>query len=120
MSWGSFKGYGVEWKCKKCGKYTNLLSHDGLGPCCDEELKHQVLREKAREVKRRDLIFALQSRVLTDAEMEQVQSWDYHLLVRDGVPFFEHDVRRQFSDLLLAQFKIRQAAKTALDKSEKV
>lgn len=116
MSWLSqrFKGYGVEWVCKGCGKHINLMNQDGLGPCCNEELHQQVLREKAWKTKCQDLIFALQSRVLTDAEMETVQSLGYQLLVQDGVPFYENDVRRQFSDLLFAQFRIRrEAAKDA-------
>lgn len=113
MSWlkATFKGHGTEWECKKCHKHSNLINQDGLGPCCDEELAKQVLREKQRETRRRELIFALQSRVLTDAEMETVQSWDYHILVRDCEPYFEHEKRRQFADLLFAQFRIRQAAK---------
>lgn len=116
MSWGSLRGYGIEWKCEKCGKLTSALEN-GLGPCCDPELKksleEQAERMQRREERRKNLIFALQSRLLTADEMADVQAWGYHILIRDNVPFFEDEKRRQFADLLFAQFRIRAAVEKA-------
>ena len=98
--------------CKTCGEYA-FQTLDGIGACCSQELRDQNTRLAEYEKHKRDLVFALQSRVLTDQEMGEVASYDYSLLTTCMIPYSETEVRRQFSDLLLTQFKIRAAASNA-------
>jgi hypothetical protein len=96
------------WKCRICGKPANQLL-DKVGPCCSLELQAQNKSAASYEKSRTDLLWALQSRVLTDEEMQRVAQWDYYLLVRQMQPYSEADLRRQFGEMLLLQFKLRLA-----------
>ena len=83
---------------------------DGKWILNEEATKDQQKRVAEHEKHRRDLCFALRSRPLTDEEMGEVANYDYHLLVQMGVSYNETEIRRQFSDMLLQQFKLKAAA----------
>lgn len=70
------------------------------------------------EQRKAALRFALISRVLTDAEMAEVEDHDFSLMVDDGVPYMETEKRQQFNDALLQQFKLRMAAAAVSPKDE--
>jgi hypothetical protein len=59
---------------------------------------------------RRDLRFALVSRVLTDAEMAEVASEGLSLFVEPCVSYFEIDKIKEMNECLLQQFKLRAVA----------
>jgi len=107
--WGSLRGHGVEWECKTCGKHSSTLLN-GVGVCCSPELQEQERRQAQHEQEKRDLLWALRSRPLTDEEMGRVAAHDYSLLVIYGVSYNETEVRRQFGDMLVNQFRLRAIA----------
>lgn len=72
----------------------------------EEAMKWQADHEKAR----RDLVWAARSRPLTDDEMAQLERSGYSIMVQPGRSFREEEVMREFNDLLLQQYRIRQAA----------
>ena len=43
------------------------------------------------EIERTELIWALQTRVLSASEMERVKNIGWNLVVRDNVPYYEQD-----------------------------
>jgi len=59
---------------------------------------------------KRDLAFALVSRVLTTKEMEQVKNYGIDLYTQDMVPYNDLEVTKKLNDALLQQFKLRIAA----------
>ena len=65
------------------------------------------------EQSRRDLYWALRSRVLTVKEMAQVKQYDYHIIVEPMTPYREEDVRRQFNDALLQQANLVRSERDA-------
>ena len=66
------------------------------------------------EVRRRELWWALRTRILSDAEMDTVKSYDYTLTVPNSESFSRAEAQRVFIDALLAQFKMRLAKEHAL------
>lgn len=53
------------------------------------------------------LIFALQTRVLTDSEMMEVQQAGYNLLVRYNEPFYTQEIESEFREILKTQGELR-------------
>lgn len=88
-------------ECPKCRKDTPVV-RDGQCPNCDY---------RDRERAKRELLFALQSRVLSDEEMKQVEAYDWYILVINGCSYEQMEVRALFSTMLLNQFRMRLAVK---------
>jgi hypothetical protein len=65
----------------------------------------------AREVERSELLWALQSRVLTDEEMEKVGKMRMRLVIPYNTSYREEDKRRELNEALLQQFRLRAAAR---------
>lgn len=73
----------------------------------DEEANKSMAAHHTRKT---ELAWALRTRVLTEEEMGIVASYDYHLITNSGQSYNETEVRRQFNDMLLQQFRLRAAA----------
>lgn len=67
-------------------------------------------RAQAAEDHRRELYWALRSRVLTDDEMAEVEKYDFRLVIAPMQTYMEKDKREEFNAALLQQFKLRKAA----------
>lgn len=67
-----------------------------------------IIDSVQHEQRRRDLYWALRTRILTPEEMEEVRQRDYLLAVQLGVPFYEKDKREEFNNALLMQYKMRE------------
>ncbi len=65
-----------------------------------------------REKRRRELGFALVSRVLTPEEMSEVAEMGPNLYVERMVAFNPTDKRHEFNDALLRQFQMRIIAES--------
>jgi hypothetical protein len=65
------------------------------------------------EKHRRDLYWALRSRVLTDAEMLEVEGYGDRLNIQPMVSYNAEEKKREMNDALLQQFKLRLAAERA-------
>ena len=63
--------------------------------------------------RRRDLRFALVSRVLTDEEMSEVASGGLSFFIEPNVSYFEIDKIKEMNECLLQQFKLRAVAASA-------
>ncbi len=101
MYGGSSDGY-RQYKCSAGGRVV-----------VDEEAMKAVAQY---EQHRRDLVWALRSRVLTDGEMKEVEQAGSQLLTQQMVSYRQEEVDRQFNDLILQQFRLRIAANKAADK----
>lgn len=64
--------------------------------------------QRARD--RRDLYFALRSRVLSDVEMARVAEMGTELVEDGDECYRQSDVDRAFNEALLQQFKLRRIA----------
>jgi len=97
--------------CRQCGSFTDELWN---GKCskCNPDLAAAVQRRLEREKRKRALYFALRSRVLKEEEMQEVEQWDYLLLVPERVSYSPIEVKTEFNAALLQQFKIRRAAES--------
>lgn len=84
----------------------------GRGWVLDEDAMKAMAKEQEHE---RRLRFALVSRVLTNAEMGEVESLGFHLFTQPMTPYQEAEVMREFNDALLQQFRLRIAAGKSLD-----
>lgn len=74
-------------------------------------VNEELLRlSQIRENHRRDLFWALRSRVLTDAEMTEVDGYRDSLNIEQMVSFNPAEKARELNDALLQQFKLRLAA----------
>lgn len=73
----------------------------------DEAMKHFGERDRHR----RDLFWALRSRILTDTEMDEVARYGDDLNIESFVPYSPQEKMREMNDALLQQFKLRAAAK---------
>jgi hypothetical protein len=79
-----------------------------------EALEAQMWKSRADEQDEKDrLYFAMRSRVLTEDEMKRVEHYQERLLTRDGRPYYEEEIVKQFNAALLQQFQIRTLAMTA-------
>jgi hypothetical protein len=67
-----------------------------------------------RERHRRDLYWALRSRILTDDEMKEVEQYGDYLNIEPMVSYSSDEKKRELNDALLQQFKLRLAAERAL------
>jgi hypothetical protein len=74
-----------------------------------EAEKYTQERDKAR----RELFWALRSRVLTLAEMDQVKMYGKFLNVEEGVPYMQAEKDAELNAALLQQFNLRLAAEKA-------
>lgn len=59
---------------------------------------------------RAELIWAMRTRILTAAEMSEVQGYGSSLLTHEGQAYYQADVDREFNQLLLNQFQMRLVA----------
>jgi hypothetical protein len=59
------------------------------------------------DTRRRNLYWALRSRLLTDEEMAQVASWGSSLNIDSGVCYSADEKARELNDALLQQFRFR-------------
>lgn len=75
----------------------------------DDQWRWQVSEAK----KKSELYWALRTRVLTDAEMAEVEQYDYNLLTRTMEPYMPSEVKAEFNQALLIQYKIRDIAHRA-------
>lgn len=62
------------------------------------------------ESARRELHWALLTRVLTDEEMQRVKEWGYQLCVGKGQSYFQPQKVMEFQNALLIQYQIRDIA----------
>lgn len=69
------------------------------GHMCDRNCSHSV--------DRRNLYWALRTRVLTDEEMGRVASLGISLCIEPMTPYREIDKIRELNEALLQQFKLR-------------
>lgn len=54
-----------------------------------------------------ELLWAIKVRILTPEEMREVRAIGHQLIVRNGVPYFEADIKAEFNALLIGQFNMR-------------
>lgn len=74
-------------------------------------IDQEAMESKARsDQARRDLYWALRTRVLTADEMSRVQQMGLWLVTEENVSYYEADKQRELNDALLQQFKLRIAA----------
>jgi len=66
--------------------------------------------------RRRELIRALRTRILTAEEMDKVFCEDYRLLTSFSQPYNPTEKMREFNDLMLLQFKMRLEVERAAKK----
>lgn len=66
-----------------------------------------ILGQSAYDARTEELRWAIRTRPLTTEEMREVRDLDYMLVVRMGESYNKTDKQKQFSDLLLTQFKIQ-------------
>lgn len=98
---GSSDGYHQYiWKCSPEGKMVE-----------DKEASAKADKWMADyERHKSELYWALRSRVLTDAEMKEVEQMGSSMLTHPMQPYMPEDVDKQFNAALLAQFRLRVAA----------
>lgn len=99
--------------CPNCGKEVNYINNGRCVNCSPElakEVEEQQRAMRDSEERRRALYYALRSRVLTDEEMQTVESYDYRICVSMYTSFMPEDKNREFNEALLQQFKLRLAA----------
>ena len=99
-------------KCKQCGCVISELL-DGRCWRCNPELAVQLEQRRQRNEQRKELYFALRSRVLTLEEMEKVESMGYTLVTNESECYKVDEAKAEFSAALLQQFKMRLAAEYA-------
>lgn len=102
----------IDMRCKKCGQGAFELMN-GLCYRCNPELALQLDRRAEMEKHRLELYWALRSRVLSPAEMEEVESYDYHMTVAPMQSYNRQEQIQEFNAALLQQFKMRVAAERA-------
>jgi hypothetical protein len=102
----------IEMVCRKCGKAASEL-WCGLCFRCNPDLAAEIDRRDKEEKHRCALYWALRSRVLTIAEMEEVESYDYHLAVEPMQSYNREEKMDEFNAALLQQFKMRLAVERA-------
>lgn len=74
-------------------------------------IDQEAMESKARSAQaRRDLYWALRTRVLTADEMSRVQQMGLWLVTEENTPYYEANKQREFNEALLQQFKLRIAA----------
>jgi hypothetical protein len=95
--------------CKNCKRVANEF-WDGLCANCNPALAERQKLRKVEEQYKRDLYWALRTRVLTLEEMKEVEIYDYTLLTFEGQSYYEKDIKTEFNETLLRQFKMRLAA----------
>jgi hypothetical protein len=95
-------------KCTEDGKW--ILDKEAM----DRESERQINREK----RRKELYFALRSRILSDEEMGEVAKWGIELVRAESWGFGGHRIymasdetekHKELNEALLQQFKLRQA-----------
>jgi hypothetical protein len=65
------------------------------------------------DTKRRELYWALRSRIITNDEMKQVEELGVNLVIATGEGFFRLEKERELNDALLQQFRMRIEAERA-------
>jgi hypothetical protein len=74
----------------------------------------EAAKEREKEAEhRRQLYWALRSRVLTLEEMREVERYDFYLVFDRGHSYKEADKRAEFNAALLQQFRLRLAKEEA-------
>lgn len=98
--------------CSKCGHPTNQTLN-GLCAACSPELAKVIHAKGLEEVHRRELYWALRTRVLTIEEWREVEQYDFWLCVEPMCSYHHKDKVEEFNASLLQQFKLRMAVETA-------
>jgi hypothetical protein len=76
----------------------------------NEELE-RLARE--REAHRRDLYWALRSRVLTEEEMTEVERYGKYVNIDPNTPYYAEEKERELNAALLQQFQLRATAEAS-------
>lgn len=97
-------------------EFNNNATFNGVPYCKAETSPGQwqwVVNEEARasmaacEARKRELFRALQTRVLTDEEMAEVEGHGDDINIRNMEPFFEADKQRERNEAFLQQARLR-------------
>src|SRR3984885_5981848 len=68
---------------------------------------------REQEARRTNLYWALRSRVLTDEEMAEVETYGRYLNIQPMTPYSAHEKELDLNAALLQQFRLREIAKAA-------
>jgi hypothetical protein len=96
------------------GLLSSALSDGYRQYKCSDEGKWVVDEDAMRSLEaeaqsKRDLYWALRSRVLTTAEMKRVERYGIYLVLSPMQAFKEDEKQRELNDALLQQFRLRVA-----------
>lgn len=80
------------------------------GKCQWQMNREETQRVQGEEQHRKDLYWALRSRVLTDAEMAEVAQYGADLNINDGETYNADEKARELNDALLQQYRLRLSA----------
>jgi hypothetical protein len=69
--------------------------------------KESLQRQRDHEKHKSDLAMALQTRVLTEEEMQEVMEYGIHLFIRNMVSYREEDMQRRFNEAICQQYRLR-------------
>lgn len=67
-------------------------------------------RQHEHNQHRKDLYWALRSRILTDEEMDEVAQYGDSLCIEPMVSYYPAEKKQELNDALLQQFRMRQKA----------
>ena len=95
---GGSDGY-TQYKCSAQGRW--VVDTEAMKAAADEDAH------------RHKLAAALISRVLTEAELDEVMQQGIYLITEPMQPFSEEEKTKEFNDDLAQQFRLRQIAKAA-------
>lgn len=99
-----------------------VYSRGAMSQCIEDKKRAAELLAQEDELwrwqvseaeKKSKLYWALRTRVLTDKEMAEVEQYDYHLLTRTMEQYMPAEVKAEFNQALLIQYKIRDIAHRA-------
>jgi hypothetical protein len=98
----------------ECRQYQTLSTGDTMYACSPDG-KWVVDKAAMKAVAdddeaKKNLYWALRTRVLTDKEMEQVRQEGVDLLIHNGETFNDVEKEKELNDALVTQFRIRAIA----------
>ena len=96
----------VNGRCWKRDEHGKWIRNDEAQQRRNECLSERRERQKHKE----DLLFALRTRVLTDAEMLEVQDFGINLILRDHETYKEADKQIELNIHYAQQFRLRACA----------
>jgi hypothetical protein len=97
---GTYKGKDYSQFCWICRNGKMVVDEEASRRATEVTASH----EKART----DLLWAARTRILSEEEMTILRELGSNVFVSPGVPFHQEGVDRQFNDLLLQQFRMRE------------